>query len=236
MLRPDIRAEAVRGLLAERGRVGAALYANPHEHRGKLQRQLERYLLGQAKPLSHQTPEELEATLQVAVWLAGVLDDVPEVAEVQTRLDYFRLLAPFEALAGDGVFQGRRRELDRLRRYIGVVAPSQPDAPARTRFPVAHAGATAAISISGIGGAGSRRWWRGSCWSTPGCPTRSGYPSGYLDFARTTLDVGEPIGQCRELLRQLNLQFPAHALAHLFFGYRNDLEPPRQRRRASEGG
>ena len=52
---------------------------------------------------------------RVSVWLAGIVDGVPAASEVQARAEYVRLLAPFEALAGDAVFRGRRRELNRLR-------------------------------------------------------------------------------------------------------------------------
>ena len=217
MLRPEVRADAIRGLVAG-GRVAEALGANPEQQRGLLQDQLRRYLGGRADPLASQSSlPELEATLQVAVWLAGVVDGVPSVAEVESRAGYLRLLAPFEALAGDDVFRGRQRELDRLRRYIGVIAPRSALERVRghiTRW--AEPDEQPAISISGIGGAGKSSLVARFMLEHTRLPQEERLPFGYLDFARVSLDVGDPVGLSRELLRQLDLQFPGLRLADGF--------------------
>src|SRR5260370_14062176 len=153
MLSPEVRAETIRELAAD-SRLDAALAANKAERDGPLQAHFERYLRGDAPPPEEQSLAELDATLQVSVWLAGVVDGVAPVAAVEARAGYERLLAPFETLAGDAVFQGRRRELDRLRRYIGVVDPES--ALERVRDKVSRwvqPERQPAVSISGIGGA-----------------------------------------------------------------------------------
>ena len=217
MLSPEVRAAAVRDLVAS-GRVTAALDANPAERHGLLQAQYERYLRHTARPLSEQTIDELEATLQVCVWLAGVIDGVPPVAEVETRAGYLRLLAPFEELAGDAVFRGRQQELDQLREHISVV----PAAPLLRRWRRTTAGraepsARPAISIFGVGGAGKSSLVARFILERTRLPEDVRVPFGYLDFARASLDIRDRAGLTGELARQLDLQFPgmfSDVLAH----------------------
>ena len=209
MLSPEVRAATIRDLLAA-GRVEAALAANPAERDSMLQAHLERYLRGDAPPLETQAIDELDATLQVAVWLADVIDGIPPVSQVTARTGYQRLLAPFETLAGDAVFRGRRKELDRLRRYIGVVSPES--AVERLRGKVTQwiePERLPAVSISGIGGAGKSSLVARLMLEHTRLPEEERIPFGYLDFARTSLDVGNPVGLSAELLRQLTCSFPA---------------------------
>jgi hypothetical protein len=224
MLAPEIRAATIRDLLAT-GHVEAALAANPAERDSLLQTHLERYLRGDAPPLGTQAIDELDATLQVAVWLADVVDGIPPVTEVTARAGYQRLLAPFETLAGDAVFRGRHRELDRLRRYIGVISPES--AVERMRGRVARwvePEMQPAISISGIGGAGKSSLVARFMLEHTRLPEEERIPFGYLDFARTSLDVGAPVGLSAELLRQLDLQFPRQELAQ-GFGFLDEWRP-----------
>src|SRR5262249_12271708 len=104
-------------------RMRVAVDANPQERVGPVQEQFERYLENRAHPIEEQSAEMLETTLQVLVWLDGVLPSLPSLDAVRNRLEWLRFISPFEALAGDNVFQGRKREMDGLRRYIGVVPP-----------------------------------------------------------------------------------------------------------------
>jgi hypothetical protein len=223
MLRPQVRAETISALVAD-GRVWKALDTNPWERSGLLQEQFERYLTGAPGPLVRRLPE-LEATLQVAVWLSGVVTGVPAVAEVAARVEYLRLLAQFEALAGDDVFRGRRKELDQLRSYTGVVPPESTGERVRkrlTRWVTPQR--QPAISISGIGGAGKSSLVARFMLEHTRQPDEERVPFGYLDFARTSLDVGQPVGLARELLRQLDLQFPDQHFAR-GFGFLDDWRP-----------
>lgn len=208
MLAPEVRARTIRDLVSA-GRVEAALAVNPGERDSPLQAHFERYLRYEAPLLARQTLDELDATLQISVWLAGVLDGVPSVDEVDARAGYLRLLAPFESLAGDAVFRGRVKELDRLRSYIGVVAPESvlrriSSSISRWAMPERQP----AVSISGIGGAGKSSLVARFMLEHTRLPEDERIPFGYLDFARTSLDIGHTAGLCRELLRQLDLQFP----------------------------
>jgi hypothetical protein len=215
-LAPDVRVATIRDLTAA-GRVEAALAVNPAERGSALQAQLERYLRGAAQPLANQNLAELDATLQVAVWLADVLDAVPSVAEVEAQAGYQRLLAPFETLAGDAVFRGRHREIDRLRNYIGAVAPES--ALERVRGAVSRwtmPDRQPAVAISGIGGAGKSTLVARFMLEHTRLSEDRRIPFGYLDFAKASLDIGAPVELSFELLRQLDLQFPSLGLARGF--------------------
>ena len=158
MLAPDVRQATIQGLAAT-GRIEEALAANPHERGGRLQEQLERYLLGTAPPLATQELPELEETLQVAVWLGDLIPGIPQPAEVSDRAAYLRLLAPFETIAGDAVFRGRKRELDTLRSYIGVLPPESLLQRIRDiAFKWAEPTRQPALSISGPVPANRRSW------------------------------------------------------------------------------
>ena len=114
MLSADVRRTALKEL-ADTKALDAALEANPRERDGPMQAQFEGYLKGKAKPIEGQSQAELEDTLQILLWLDGVPLKLPSLDDVRRRLDYLRLLAPLESLAGDSVFRGRQSELDSLR-------------------------------------------------------------------------------------------------------------------------
>ena len=207
MLTPDVRAETIRELVST-GRLEDALAANPGQRNSPLQAHFERYLRQEAPPLDQQSLEELDATRQVSAWLGGVVEGVPAVEEVDARADYRKLLQPFETIAGDAVFRGRRKELDQLRHYIGVVSPETAMGRVRGLFRWAEPERQPAVSISGIGGVGKSSLVARFMLEHTRLPDEGRVPFGYLDFARCSLDVGDQIGLCLELLRQLDLQFP----------------------------
>jgi AAA ATPase domain len=207
MLAPDIRSQTI-GELASTGRLQDALAANPDERDSPLQAHFERYLRQEAPPLENQTLEELEATRQVAIWCAGVVEGVPTEDEVDARAAYLRLLEPFEAIAGDDVFRGRKKELDELRSYIGVVPPESAIRRLRGLFRWAEPKRQPAVSISGPGGVGKSALVARFMLEHTRLREDARVPFGYLDFERANLDVGEPLALCIELLRQLDVQFP----------------------------
>lgn len=207
MLAPDVRMATIKDLAAT-GRIDDALAANPQERAGPLQLHLERYLRQVAPPLEKQSLDELDATRQVAVWLGGVVDGVPTQEQVDARSAYLRLLAPFEAIAGDGVFRGRVKELDELRHYIGVVSPESMLKRLRGIIRWSESERQPAVSISGPGGVGKSALVARFMLEHTRLREDARVPFGYLDFDRASLDVGDPLALCVELLRQLDLQFP----------------------------
>ena len=207
MLTPDVRAETIRELVST-GRLEDALAANPDQRNSPLQAHFERYLRHEAPPLAGQSLEELDATRQVSLWLGGVVEGVPAVHEVDARAAYRKLLQPFETLAGDAIFRGRGKEMDQLRHYIGVVSPETMLGRVRGLFKWAEPVRQPAVSISGIGGVGKSSLVARFMLEHTRLADDGRVPFGYLDFARCSLDVGDQLGLCLELLRQLDLQFP----------------------------
>jgi hypothetical protein len=207
MLAPDVRRMTLKDLVAS-GRIEQALAANPQERTGPLQKQLEHYLHRDPTPLEQQSLEQLDETHQVVLWLGDVVEGLPTADQVQARAAYLRLLAPFESIAGDEIFRGRRSELDQLRSYIGVVKPTTlkrklQDFATQWIRPERRP----ALSISGPGGVGKSALVARFMLEHTRLAEEDRVPFAYLDFDRPDLDVGDPVGLCAELVRQLDIQF-----------------------------
>jgi hypothetical protein len=207
MLRPEARRAAFAELRSIKSR-REALEANPKERTGELQADFERYLLGNPLPVEDQSPKQLERTLQIALWLQGLLETLPRTEEVRERADYFSLLAPFEDLAGDKIFRGRRAELDELRSFVGVV---EPDAllkrlSAKVMRWIDPKPAPA-LSLSGPGGIGKSALIARFMLEHTRLPLEARLPFAYLDFERPVLSISQPLSLIAEMIRQLDLQF-----------------------------
>ena len=208
MLAPGARYEAVAGLAA-RGQIEAALAVNGVEQEGPVQDQLRRYLLGRAPALEVQALEELEATRQVAAWLRDAVPGVPSPEAVAARSAYLHLLAPFDAIASDAMFRGRRRELDELRAYVGVLPVSTLlGRLAAKTLRWAQPAAQPALSLHGPGGVGKSALIARFMLEHVRLPDGGRIPFAYLDFDRAGLDVAAPYGLVTEMIRQLAAQFP----------------------------
>jgi hypothetical protein len=207
MLHPDARRAAIMELPTIKSRQ-RALDANPAERTGSLQLQLERYLLNVEIPLDEQPPEQLDETLQIVTWLEGALPNLPPIEQVQGRLARRSFVAPFESLAGDAVFRGRRKELDQLRSFIGVLAPDA----LLTRVKSwasdwVRPNAMPALSISGPGGVGKSALVARFMLEHSRLVSDARLVFAYLDFDRSVLSVTEPETLLAEILNQLDLQF-----------------------------
>lgn len=213
ILRPDVRRAAIRELADPAAR-RAALDANPGERAGSIQSLLEAYLLGTPPPLDEMPLEQLQEVLQLSVWLEDSVENMPPAETVRHRIAYKSLIAPFEELAGDAVFRGRQSELDRLRKYVGVLPPA-------SLLSRLHSQATQwlrpdklpAVSVSGPGGVGKSALIARFLLEHSRLPEAARLPFSYLDFDRATLDIARPATLVAEMLHQLELQFPGQ------FGY-----------------
>ncbi|MFG2639850.1 trypsin-like peptidase domain-containing protein [Streptomyces sp. NPDC048370] len=142
--------------------------------------------------------EELCDTLRAVLRLRlipGTVGLLPEVDDVQHRLERARLLEPLERLI-EGPVHGRQRELDALRAYIAL--PSEPAEPP--------------VLIHGVGGIGKSTliatFLVESLRESP-----AGFPFAFIDFERPTLSIHEPSTVLAEIARQLGVQYPAHRAA-----------------------
>lgn len=207
MLHPEARRQAI----SELGSVEArrqALDANPSERTGSLQQLLERYLLQDEVSLDEQPPEQLDETFQIVSWLEGTLPNLPPLEAVRRRLAFRSFIRPFESLAGDDLFRGRKKELDQLRAYIGVVPPNS----RLTRLKLwasdwVRPAAMPALSISGPGGVGKSALVARFMLEHSRVAPEARLLFAYLDFDRSTLSITEPETLLVEILNQLDLQF-----------------------------
>jgi hypothetical protein len=208
MLRSEVRRAAIRELQGREARLNA-LRANPAERTGAVQQALELYLVGDPKPIGEESASDLDSILQVSVWLEGVVDSLPPAEELRRRIAYRNLIEPFEAIAGDGLFQGRVREMDDLRSYVGVLPPeSLIKRLSDQAFRWLKPDALPALSISGPGGVGKSSLVARFILEHSRLPERVRVPFAYIDFDRPILSISEPATLLAEMLLQLDLQFP----------------------------
>jgi hypothetical protein len=207
MLHPDARRQAISELSTVEAR-RQALEANPSERTSSLQQLLERYLLQLETPLDDQPPEQLNETFQIVSWLEGTLPNLPPIEEIRRRLAFRSFITPFEILAGDDVFRGRKKELDQLRSYIGVLPPDSK----LTRLKLwaydwIKPSAMPALSISGPGGVGKSALVARFMLEHSRALPEARLLFAYLDFDRSVLSITEPETLLAEILNQLDLQF-----------------------------
>ncbi len=208
MLSHTARRAALRAL-ATRDQMLRALEANPDERGGIVQQQFEAYLASTATPVSDQSREELEATLQVLLWLQDIVPGLPDIDDVRNVLALRDFMAPFETLSSDAVFRGRVSELAELRSFVGVLPP----ATLRERLvrAVIRPSSARALSVFGPGGVGKSALLARFILEHSRLADELRVPLGYLDFDRSTLSVTQPRVLAEELVRQLILQYPDSA-------------------------
>ncbi|MEN8652778.1 ATP-binding protein [Streptomyces sp. 21So2-11] len=213
-LKPAVREAALRGLAGPQA-ARIALESNlghfpdgPGPERTALA-----FLSGAPQPLETQNVQELGDTLQAVLWLSQVpqMQGLPDTERVQHTLERARLLQPLERLVR-GPFQGRTRELDELRSYVGV-----PPASARTRLKQAGhrlrttAGGTLEppLVIHGPGGIGKSTLLAKFILDSLRAHEPD-FPFAYVDFERPTLSIHEPVTLIAETARQLGIQYPRY--------------------------
>ncbi|MEU0398834.1 trypsin-like peptidase domain-containing protein [Streptomyces sp. NPDC006197] len=147
---------------------------------------------------SHDEVEALSDALQATLWLSRVpgVTGLPEVDEVQRRLERARLLQPMRRLVR-GTFHGRTAELDALHAYIAL--PEEPAEPP--------------VLLHGVGGIGKSTLLARFLVDALAAAGPTGFPFAHIDFARPTLSVHEPATVIAETARQLGVQHPAHRAA-----------------------
>ncbi|MGX8904350.1 AAA family ATPase [Streptomyces netropsis] len=212
-LKPEARRTALRGL------------AGPEAARLALERNLgqcpegpgpERtalaHLSGEPPPLGEQDAQELADTLQAVLWLSEIpgITGLPDIGQVQHALERARILQPLERLVRDS-FQGRARELDELRAYVGVpteATRARTEQDGRSITYITGRVREPPLVIHGPGGIGKSTLLAKFILDTLHDPELH-FPFGYVDFERPTLSIHEPVTLIAELARQLRVQYPA---------------------------
>jgi hypothetical protein len=208
MLAPEARRRALHQM-GSRDAMLEALSQNTEQQVGDLQLQLGQLVRGESKSIDEQSPEEIDNTLQILLWMDDVLDDLPDIGDVRRRRDFLELMRPLQTLAGDEVFKGRTTELDQMRRYVGIVPPASLLARlADATLSWIRPDQQPALSVYGPGGVGKSALLARFMLEHMRLPERARVPFAYLDFDRPALDISDPVTLCAEMVRQLVLQFP----------------------------
>ncbi|MFC9392279.1 trypsin-like peptidase domain-containing protein [Streptomyces sp. NPDC057027] len=202
VLKPEVRDAALAGL-AGPGAARDALRTNiglrpegPGPERTALA-----LLTGAGLPPPEAGRDEVEVlseALQATLWLSRVpgVTGLPEVDEVQHRLEQARLLQPMRRLVR-GTFHGRTAELDALHAYLAL--PEEPAEPP--------------VLIHGVGGIGKSTLLAKFLVDALAAAEPGGFPFAHIDFARPTLSIHEPATVIAEMARQLGVHHPSHRAA-----------------------
>lgn len=209
MLRYEIRRNAL-ARLGTREAILDALAANPEERTGSVQNAFERCVRGDSVPLDKQTIPQLEETLQAVLWLEHLdLPGLPRADDVRRQLARSTFIQPFDRLAGEH-FAGRKRELDQLRTFVGILEPEtlnmQLRAAASRLFNLKP---KPALNVFGPGGVGKSALVMRFFLEHFHQPLDRRVPFAYLDFDSPFLNMRDLSTLALEIFRQLALQFPA---------------------------
>lgn len=206
MLQHGVRCPALQRMSTET--IQSALNANLNRPQTTLQQMLEAYILDEAPPLEKQSLEQLTSTLQVVEWLYGVRDGLPYDYQVEQRIEWLRLLAPFHHLVGDH-FRGRTRDLEVLRKYVGGL-PAQGfiEKFSRGVDEIFSLHRRPPLLIFGPGGMGKSTLVSKFILQHVEVESDLRFPFTYIDFDRPGLLAERPETILLEALRQLAIQFP----------------------------
>ena len=161
--------------------------------------------------------EALEASRTALSWLSGIPGlTLPSLDEIDREIELRRLLAPFARMIGQRStagetqkghrFFGREKELDKLRAYVGVVAPTSLTTRA-VSFAKSLVGRSP-LAVWGIGGSG-KTTLISKFMLEHAEAAASRFPFAYLDFDRTTISGGNRVGILAEICTQVAAQFPS---------------------------
>jgi hypothetical protein len=219
-------------------KIAQALDANPSERSGPMQALYERVLLGERVDPSAMSAEQLQQLQQILVWLREVRPVEALLEETRNRLLLARAIAPFEALAGDGIFYGRVAEMDALREYVGVLGPKRTISRIRRLTQSlwgGHSEAPTVLCVYGPGGAGKSSLIARFALEHLGLAPNARIPFVYLDFDRSDLDITDPLSLVVEMIRQVRVQRPeSNKLDSLWEFCLTHVLPVIQRRREGE--
>jgi len=146
-------------------------------------------------------------------WLTLVpgVTGLPAEADLRSLLDRRRLLEPLRVLLRDG-FEGRARELDRLRKFLGIL----PAATVRGRIADVHQSIAdrwtepLPMIVYGLGGIG-KSTLVARCLLDHVDTVDVRFPFAYIDFQRVAVSVWEPTTLIEDMARQLAVQYPGQA-------------------------
>lgn len=215
-LRPEVRRAALKrmGTRAAMNDVLARLSISSGD---PIQQMLIKVVKGERVDVKKLERNELASLLVVTEWMDGILDKLPDPAQIRAHLARADLAAPLRHLAKN--FIGREPELDQLRGYLGDV--SQTSALRRGRKAIVDfagaissslggdSGPSPPLFVHGIGGVG-----KSTLVARFGLELADlSIPFVFLDLDRPHLDPRRPTTLLAEAARQLRVQLPSGAAA-----------------------
>ncbi len=216
-LKPEVRARALRS------------FSGPDEALRALETNIDRYpedsterielgfLRGELPDLETADTDTLCRVREAVGRLARVrgVTGLPSDDDLRIRLEQRRLVEPLERLLRNR-FEGRTRELERLRLHVGVLPATswrgkiaqygrakseQGTADDRPRMP---------LVVYGPGGIGKSTLIARFLLDHV-TALKSDFPFVYVDFERATISIHEPMSMVGEMARQLAALYPRHA-------------------------
>jgi hypothetical protein len=204
---PEVRQDVLRQM-GSKQILRKALRANPNRPENSTQRMLDAYILEEAPALDSQNPDQVAGTFQVAPWLGGILDGIPDQDSIRQRYEQLSLLQPFDVLAG-AHFRGRHEELQKLRAYVGVLPPgSVRERLNRITAAIFSLAEKPPLVIQGAGGVGKSALVARFIFEHATLPHTEQFPWAYIDFDRPGILAEEPLTLLVEAVRQLGIQYP----------------------------
>jgi cellulose synthase operon protein C len=215
-LRPDVRRAALKRM-GTRAAMSDMLAGLSISSADPIQQMLIKLVKGESIDVEKLDRNELAALLIVIEWMDGILDKLPDPAQVRARLAREDLAAPLRHLAKN--FIGREAELDQLRGYLGDVSQASSlragrkaisDFAGTIRSSLGgDAGPSSPLFVHGIGGVG-----KSTLVARFGLELADlGIPFVFLDLDRPHLDPRRPTTLLAEAARQLRVQLPSGAAA-----------------------
>jgi cellulose synthase operon protein C len=215
-LRPDVREQTLRSLSGpdEALRLLEENVGTTPEH--STEWAVLSYLRGQAPAVEAAGIDTLCHIREAVGWLSLVpgMTGLPAEDDLARLLENRRLLEPLGSLLRHR-FEGRTRELERLRAHVGFLPPTtwRGRVTGYRRALSAKAGRAKTplpLVVFGPGGIGkSTLVARFLLDHVSG--REVDFPFSYVDFERATVSIHEPMTMVEEMARQLAVQYPRHA-------------------------
>ena len=179
---------------------------------GTTEHALSSFLRGKPVAMSGLDVSALSHLREAVGWLRLIpgVPGLPDDDELQNLLERRRLIEPLRILMRHQ-FEGRVRELDRLRTYVGVLRPQTLRGKARGGWQQLFGGDQDDLPmvIYGPGGIGKSTLLARLLLDH--VDDDIFVPFAYVDFERATVELQEPLTLIAEMARQLAVQFPRHA-------------------------
>jgi hypothetical protein len=198
ILNGNVRRDALKRL-GNQQTLRSTLEAYSPRSQDPLQKALDAYILQRPWALEGLSVDELQATLEVAIWLQDIVPGLPPRSELRRRLNSAYQLQPLRELVESGLFFGRDSENSYLQKYLAA-GPSSSLYLTPPLFVHAPAGAGKSVLVAKFILDCMKR-------NKPDRPLFV-----YFDLRRPGLIEEEPLTLLREAAKQLAIQMdPSNA-------------------------